>query len=200
MCADGIVYMDAGEQVGGRICGVKLLYQIHAEIVPRKDLRAQLVAVGVYGGDDQEQGHPCDQERAHSPAGFPVAKGNIKDGHRYVYKPEIIGDHKKLAERDVVIQRHMDDMVIGMDIDFFLHIAEPGNINRGVEQQEKMFVILQKGKDLFHVRTSYLSVFCRISCYPGNMDHIHISYLTGNYNMISCPVNSCKGRNSVLSF
>ena len=77
-------------------------------------------------------GHTGDQEDTEPPAQFSICKCDKDNASCHVDKPQVVRNDKKLAKWNVVIQCHVNDMEIGIDVYFFLKPAEPRNIDQRV--------------------------------------------------------------------
>ena len=63
---------------------------------------------------------------------FSICKCDKDNASCHVDKPQVVRNDKKLAKWNVVIQCHVNDMEIGIDVYFFLKPAEPRNIDQRV--------------------------------------------------------------------
>ena len=91
--------------------------------------RQEQLSVWIYRWDKEKYGHTGDQEDAEPPAQFSICKCDKDNASCHVDKPQVVRNDKKLAKWNVVIQCHVNDMEIWIDVYFFLKPAEPRNID-----------------------------------------------------------------------
>ena len=109
-----------------------------ARIVMRKIGRAKKMPVRIDRRYDQKHGHPGIQESAQPVIIRFVVKCHVDDAEGNIGKPQKIRYNKILAERDVVIQRNVNDMKpCGYG---FFHISKPDQIDWKIQKQQQVFV------------------------------------------------------------
>lgn len=82
-----------------------------------------MMAVGPKRGHNQEHGHSGKQKNT-GPVIILFVFKEKEDHHcGYIKEPQEVGDDEELTEGDVIVNRHMDDLIIFCD--GLLQIAEP---------------------------------------------------------------------------
>ena len=143
--SDGIVNVDAGQHVGAGVRSLDHGHQGAENILVRIHRRTEIGAVGVDGADDQADGHTDEQEGA-QPVEIPlICKKEIQHRPRHIDEPEEVGDDEVLVKRDVVVQSHMDNMIIAGHRP--LQIEKPRKVYECVQKNPRMPVF---SNDLLH--------------------------------------------------
>ena len=119
--------MNRRVDVGVRVKLIKDGEKAREKIVPFKDGRAQLLRRRINQID--EDGHRiCKNRKPHQPLERRnVEKQGIEQHADKVDEPEHIRNDKIFAERNIIIQWHMDYMKMGCHR--FFHISEPWQID-----------------------------------------------------------------------
>ena len=133
MAAKRIIHMDTGPQIGGSICPIQCSYQIGKYVVPRHDVGAQVMTVWPQRGYQKEDCHSGKQKSAGSEIVIFVAEEEVHDHHRYVCKPEQVGDDKYFTKRNIVVKSYMNDTIMTCNGPF--QMTEPGKIDDTVNDQ-----------------------------------------------------------------
>lgn len=139
---DRVVYVDAREQVRRRVRRPEPFAERGKYVVVREVLRAQVMSVRVDRRDDQENGHPREQECAQLVVIRPVMPCGVDDSPSDVGKPQQIRDDEVFTEWDVIIQRHMHN--VEMRCDRLLHVPEPDQIDQKVRQDVQVLIFFVK--------------------------------------------------------
>ena len=122
--------MDAGKHVGTGICPLDHGHQGAENIFVRIHRRPEVGAVGVKGADNQADGHAGEQEGAQPVKIVFILKKEVHYRSCHIEKPEQIRDDEVLVKRNVIVQGHMDDVVVACHGS--LQIEKPGNIQENV--------------------------------------------------------------------
>ena len=139
MHADCVIYMQAGQYIRRRVGTVHGLYQRCAEILPWEDLGPEIETVRIQTGYNKENCHSSQKIHSHFPAGGSVFDGNEYRDDTHIAEPGIIGENEVFTEWDPVIQRGVDDMIIGGNGRF--QICEPGRVDKDIKAQEELLVV-----------------------------------------------------------
>lgn len=144
--------VQAGENVRSRVRLVKNLDGKGKDIVTFKAGRTQQVAVRIYGGYDQKQGHSCKKENTVLVKFFFVfLKKQINKNRRHINKPQKIGNDKVFDKGNLIVQTDVNYVVRKVCAAF--KPQKPGHINQSVEQDERMLIFL---KESFHAILFFL--------------------------------------------
>ena len=137
----GIKYVQAREDIGGRVCLVQELDRKSEDIVPRESIWPQQVPVRIYGRDDQKQSHTSAKKNAVLVEIPPVSEKQVYKYCGYIREPQKIGDDKILHEGNHIVQPDMYDMIGQIRPAFQPH--EPGHVKEPIEQNESVPVFLE---------------------------------------------------------
>ena len=105
--------MNAGKNIGSRICTVKHLNGKSKNIVTLKGSGPEQMSVGVYGRHHQKQRHSRKQENTvliKFPFLIKLEKQINKNGS-YIHKPQKVRHDKPFRKRNQVVQAYMNHMV-----------------------------------------------------------------------------------------
>ena len=83
----GIIYMNAGPQVGRSVWPIQSGYHTGKDIVSRHNRRTEVLSVGPQGGYDQEDRHAREEEDTGALIIFFVLEKEINNHSRYIGKP-----------------------------------------------------------------------------------------------------------------
>ncbi len=150
MSAHGIVHMDAGPQVRGRVYLPQYGDSLREHIVPGHLVKPQVMAVGPQRGDDQEDRHPCEQKSAAAVIFLFILKEEEDHYQRHIGEPQKVRDDERLTEGDVIVHAHMDDRVVSSVA--ALQPREPCQIDDHVDCQGNCMPV-------FHVQALYFFHF-----------------------------------------
>ena len=94
MGAQGVIDMDAGEKVGGRVRLPEQPDEAGKHIVPWKFFQPKVLDVGTEGGNHQENRHAGTQKDRVVPVSFPVPEKQINQDRRDIKKPQQVRQGK----------------------------------------------------------------------------------------------------------
>lgn len=106
-----VKYMHTWKNIRGRVYFVQKLYCLDENAVSRQ-LRAQVLSIGIYIGYDQKKRHSHSQ-RAQELVIFLIAaarESKIQDRSQQEKVPDHIGDDKIFAKWNLIIHKGMDQM------------------------------------------------------------------------------------------
>ena len=110
--SDRVVYVDTGTDIGWRICLIQVCHHAGKQIVPRHHLWAKILYIGENKRNHQHNGHSDHQEDGYGqigPAVFQIQADHVECD---IAEPHEIRNHKRLDERNSVIQRRVNDRIM----------------------------------------------------------------------------------------
>ena len=152
MSAHGIVHMDAGPQVRGRVYLPQYGDSLREHIVPGHLVKPQVMAVGPQRGDDQEDRHAREQKGAAAVIFLFILKEEEDHYQRHIGEPQKVRDDERLTEGDIIVHAHMDDRVVSSVA--ALQPREPCQIDDHVDCQGNSMPV-------FQVQALYFFHFCK---------------------------------------
>ena len=87
MCTQGIIYMNAGPQIGRCVCPVQSGYHAGEDIVSGHHRGTKMLSVGPQSGYDQEDRHACKEENTGAVVILFIFEEKVNDDCRYIGKP-----------------------------------------------------------------------------------------------------------------
>ena len=87
MCTQGIIYMNAGPQVGRCVRPVQSGYHVGEDIVSGHYCRTKVLSVGPQSGYDQEDRHACKEKNTGAVVILFIFEEKVDDDCRYIGKP-----------------------------------------------------------------------------------------------------------------
>ena len=131
--AQRVVDMDARPKVGRCIRGVKELHQTGKYVISRHGVGPQVMTVRKKRRDNQKNGHSRKEKDTGAVIVILILKEEVKDNSRDVRKPQKVRDDKHFAERNHIIQCHVNHGVLLCH--GFFQMTEPRQIDDTVHNQ-----------------------------------------------------------------
>jgi hypothetical protein len=110
--------VNAGADVCGGVRAIQLQYPRFKESFVSSEVRPEVLTVGPYGRDDEEECHSGYQENKELPIIILAGKEEKQDGSEYIHKPYLIGDYESRQEGYVIVGFYMYHIFWNGDVVF----------------------------------------------------------------------------------
>lgn len=161
MNTDGIIYVDTGEHVSVGISHVQPADQSRTDVFVRIYDRPEVCSVGKDSADQKADRHACKQHSAQFIIILSVCKEKVQNRCCHIDKPKQVRDNKILAERNIIINRKVHNVIIACNC--LLQVEEPAQINENICHYPAMTVFFKKILHYYGPSFGILSCFGSIT-------------------------------------
>ena len=142
MGTQGIVNVDARPKIGWSVSAPQVADHPGKQIVPWHLDQTEVMPIGPQGGDNQKNGHSRKKEDTGLVIIAFICEKQIQYHNGYICKPQKIRNDKQLTKGYVIIDIHMDYMI--MLCDGVLQMPEPEPVYGAIANQGKGMTVFTK--------------------------------------------------------